>query len=131
MLPTGRRRCYHEDKHCVKDFLHSSLPTAGGFVCLSPSLCLVLSSCVSRRVVFVLRAVMEELGHFALAPHKAWRTVVSDGSFVWGALPCSNDMLGSFSDSVSHSTPFTSCHSKGQSFLHPQSDSRLRSNHFV
>lgn len=106
MLQTGRRKCYREDKHYVKGFLHASLPT--GFVLLSPSLPvpLVLSSCFSGSVVFVLRAVMEESGHFALAPHKALRILLSDGFFVFGgAPPCSDDALGK-----SYTDTLTSCH---------------------
>lgn len=42
-------------------------------VSVSLSLCLVLSHRFSRRIVFVLRTVMEESGHFALAVYNALR----------------------------------------------------------
>lgn len=113
MLQTGRRKWYREDKHCVSCMLHFPQPMAF-YGCLPPclSLCLVRSGCFSRRVVFVSRAVMGESGHFALALHRALRTLVSDVLFALrGAPPCS---AGEELHRLSHIMPFASCHSKEQ-----------------
>lgn len=55
---------------------------------------------------------MGESGHFALALHRALRTLVSDVLFALrGAPPCS---AGEELHRLSHIVPFASCHSKEQ-----------------
>lgn len=74
---------------------------------------LLQSSCFSRRGVFVLRAVMEELGHLVLALHKALRAAVSDGLLYLGELCLTVTVCWGKSHTGS-GHPFASCHSKGQ-----------------